>query len=89
MTEPTRITGTLESFERRKGISHGYVRLSNNTLVHVATANRGVLQEDAKIRPCINGERHGVIASGTIIALDVTYDRQGENPFPVLWAPKH
>lgn len=83
---PERRIGCLESFNSTPGKSHGYVRV-DDTKFHVPTSSRGVLEGDT-IRPCVNGERYEKIAKGTLIVIDLVVDAEGQNPFPVAWAPK-
>lgn len=83
-----RITGSLQSFNGTPGKAHGYVRLTEGLLVHVPVSNRGVLQKEGKIKRCMNGDRYDPIEPFTVICLDVEYDRKGQNPFVVAWAPK-
>jgi hypothetical protein len=86
MDEVKRLTGKLDRFDPSPGKSHAYVQIGD-TLHHVATSHRGVLEKDGSIRPCVNGERLQVIEPGTTISIDAVFDSKGENPFPRLWAP--
>lgn len=86
---PTRITGKLESFNTLQGLAHGYVRLPSGELLHVPARDRGVLEPEGSIRRCANGERYHPIREGTLVALDVVFNRNGEKPYPVSWAPDH
>lgn len=85
---PVRITGLLQKFETAQFLAHGYVRV-DDTLLHVAVRERGVLGEDGKtILLCANGDRYDPIKPDTPIVLDVEYSPEGKHPFVVAWAPK-
>ncbi len=61
-----RLNGKLES---RDNGAHVYVRIGDNELLHLAVADRGVIQND-DIRPCKRNERHKPLAVGSVIRVD-------------------
>jgi len=82
-----RRSGKLEAFDPTRGQSQARVRMGENLLMLPASA-RGVLQPDNSIVVCANGDRYHDIKPGTVIAIDMMLNANGEDPVPCLWAPK-
>ena len=79
--------GRLERINLTPGKAHAYVRVGG-ILLHVCMANRGVLQKDGSIKPCVNGSRYDLLPVSSSIVLDISSDSEGQRPFVVAWAPK-